>query len=128
MKKPTIVFMVLLFLSTSLFAGKPAKPTVNNDQPKNGTIIFSTLPSKNGISVTFKKGATGKAIVIIYDNAKNVLRKDILSDQKSLEKGYILTDLENGDYTVEVTLNKVVIRKGVHVYMEGQVKTFLIKA
>jgi len=95
---------------------------------KKDAIIFSTLPSRNGIAVKFRKGATGKAIVIIYDNDKNVLRKDILSDEKSLEKGYILTSLENGDYTVEVTLNQSVMKKAIHVYMEGQVKTFLIKS
>jgi len=127
MKKSTKAFMVLLLFSTSLFAAVPAKVAGYNNQPKNETITFSTLPSKNGISVKFKKGATGKAVIIIYDSGKNVLRKDILSDQKSLEKGYILTKLDNGDYTVEVTLNKVVIKKGIHVYMEGQVKTFLIK-
>ena len=120
--------MVLLLLSTSLFGAVPAKPAGNNNQPKNETIMFSTLPARNGIAVKFKKGTTGKAIVIIYDSGKNVLRKDILSDAKSLEKGYILTSLDNGDYTVEVTLGKDVLRKSVHVYMEGQVKTFLIKS
>ena len=128
MKKSTKVFMVLLLLSASFFAAVPANATGYNNQPKNGTIMFSTLPSKNGIAVTFKKGTTGKAIVIIYDSGKNVLRKDILSDAKSLEKGYILTSLDDGDYTVEVTLGKVVVKRSIHVYMEGQVKTFLIKS
>jgi len=39
-----------------------------------------------------------------------------------------LTSLDNGDYTVEVTLNKLVMKKDIHVYMEGQVKTFIIKS
>jgi len=128
MKKSTKVFMVLLLFSTSLFAVVPAKFSGYNNQPKSETIMFSTLPSKNGIEVKFKKGSTGKAIVIIYDSGKNVLRKDVLSDAKSLEKGYILTSLDNGDYTVEVTLGKEVVKKAIHVYMEGQVKTFLIKS
>jgi hypothetical protein len=128
MKKSTRVFMVLFLLSTSLLPAVPAKAASSHNQPKSATITFSTLPSKNGIAVKFKKGATGKAIVIIYDSGKNVLRKDILSDAKSLEKGYILTSLDNGDYTVEVTLGTDVVKKSVHVYMEGQVKTFLIKS
>jgi len=129
MKKSIKVFALLLLLITCFFAAVPAKAIHRyNDQPKKDAIIFSTLPSRNGIAVKFRKGATGKAIVIIYDNDKNVLRKDILSDEKSLEKGYILTSLENGDYTVEVTLNQSVMKKAIHVYMEGQVKTFLIKS
>jgi hypothetical protein len=128
MKKSTKVFMVLFLLSTSLFAAVPPKATEYKNQPKSETIMFFTLPSKNGIEVRFKKGVTGKAIVIIYDSGKNVLRKDVLSDKKSLEKGYILTSLDNGDYTVQVTLGKLVIEKAIHVYMEGQDKTFLIKS
>jgi hypothetical protein len=128
MKKSTKGFMVLLLLSTSLFTAVPAKTVGYSNQPKDGAITFSTLPARNGIAVKFKKGTTGKAIVIIYDSGKNVLRKDILSDAKSLEKGYILTSLDNGDYAVEVTLGKEVVKKDIHVYMEGQVKTFLIKS
>ena len=128
MKKSIKVFMVLLLFSTSLFSAPSVKAAAPNTQPKSEVIVFSTLPSRNGIAVKFKKGTTGKAIVIIYDSGQNVLRKDILSDAKSLEKGYILTSLDNGDYTVEVTVNKLIMKKDIHVYMEGQIKTFIIKS
>jgi hypothetical protein len=128
MKKTIQVFAVLLFLTSCLFAAVPVKAIRPNDQPKNDMITFSTLPTRNGIAVKFKKGAAGQAVVIIYDNDKNVLRKDILSNAKALGKGYVLTSLENGDYTVEVTFNKQVMTKAIHVYMEGQAKTFIIKS
>jgi len=127
MKKPIRLLLVLVLLSTSLFATTPAKNTTKGNR-QSDAITFATLPSRKGISVTFKPGTHGKAIVIIYDHLNTPLRKDILSNDKSLEKGYIVTTLEDGDYTIEVTLNKTVVKKGIHVYMENQIKTFLIKS
>jgi len=127
MKRSINLFLVLLLVSTGLFAGAPANTTARTYAQKTDNITFSTLPSRRGIEVRFKKGIAGKAIVIIYDSDKNMLRKDILSNPK-LGKGYILTDLDNGDYTVEVTVNKLILKKDIHVYMEGQVKTFIIKS
>jgi hypothetical protein len=128
MKRSTNLLLVLLLLSANLFAVVPTKTVYYNNAQKTSEITFSTLPSKKGIEVKFKKGTEGKAVIIIYDNDKNVLRKDVLSDAKSLEKGYILTTLDNGDYTVEVTLNKMVMKKAIHVYNEGQSKMFIIKS
>jgi hypothetical protein len=128
MKRSITLLGVLLMLSTCLFAKAPAKAFTLSYLQKTDPITFSVLPSGKGVKVKFKKGTGAKAVIIIYDNDKNVLRKDVLSDAKSLEKGYILTSLENGDYTVEVTYNKHVMKKAIHVYMEGQVKTFLIKS
>jgi hypothetical protein len=127
MKKPIGLLLVLVLLSTNLFAATPAKITMNK-KGQSDAITFATLPSRKGVSVTFKKGTKGKAVVIIYDSHNTPLRKDILSDPKSLEKGYVVTSLEDGDYTIEVTLNKTVMKKNIHVYMEDQVKTFLIKS
>jgi hypothetical protein len=127
MRRSINLFLVLLLSGTGLFAGVPAKTASHIYSQKTDIITFSTLPSRKGIEVKFKKGIAGKAIVIIYDSDKNMLRKDILSNEK-LGKGYILTSLDNGDYTVEVTLDKLVVKKDIHVYMEGQVKTFIIKS
>lgn len=128
MKKSIKLFSVVLLLSINPFAGVHAKAIRSNYLQKTDVITFSSLPSRKGIEVKFKKGTPGKAIVIIYDSYNSVLRKDILSSAKSLEKGYILTSLDNGDYTVEVTFNKQVMKKSIHVYNEGQVKTFIIKS
>jgi hypothetical protein len=130
MKRSINLFLVLLLVSTGLFAGVPAVSSNTTGRiysQKTDIITFSTLPSRKGIEVKFKKGIAGKAIVVIYDSDKNMLRKDILSNEK-LAKGYILTTLDNGDYTVEVTLNKLIMKKDIHVYMEGQIKTFIIKS
>jgi len=53
------------------------------------------------------------------------LRKDVLAGNRS--KGYILTTLENGDYTMEVTSNKQIVKKNIHVYDEGKTKTFIVQ-
>jgi hypothetical protein len=66
-------------------------------------------------------------MVIISDKDGNVLRKDVLSNKKSMEKGYILTNLDNGDYTIEVISNGKSVKEDVHVYDEDQTKTFIVK-
>ena len=103
-------------LSAGLFAAVPSKAAVT----------FSSLNSNNGVAVKVDEATTGKAIVIIYDEDGNVLRKDALSSKKT-EKDYILSKLENGDYTIEVTSDKQVVKKQIHVYDEDQTKTFIIK-
>ncbi len=64
---------------------------------------------------------------MIYDQDKNVIYKDALPAFKKMEKGYILTQLENGDYIIEVTANKQVATKEVHVYDEDRTRVFIVK-
>lgn len=125
MKKLTGLLSVILLLSGSLLAANPAK-TIGNYLQKGEDITFSSLPEHRGILIKFRKGAEGRAVVLIYDKDKNVLRKDVLS-KKSLQKGYVLNTLENGDYVVEVMLNKEDVKKEIHVYHEGDAKMFIIK-
>ncbi|MEO6978635.1 MAG: hypothetical protein ABI113_09665, partial [Mucilaginibacter sp.] len=61
----------------------------------------------------------------IYDQDKNVLRKDVLTANGS--KGYVLSSLENGNYTMEVTTAGQVVKKNIHVYNEDQTKTFIVQ-
>ena len=116
MKNSIKLTALLMVLSTAIFAAAP----------KTTKVTFSSLAAKNGIAVKVDDGPTGKAIVMIYDKDGNVLRKDVLSANAS-EKGYIMNKLENGDYTIEVTSNRQVVTRDVHVYDEGQTKMFFIK-
>jgi len=63
---------------------------------------------------------------MIYDQDQNVIFKDVLPKDKTMEKGYILNQLDNGDYTIEVTSNKQVVKKDIHVYNEYKTKTFIV--
>jgi len=85
-------------------------------------VTVSPLPSKRGIEVTLKKDAPGKAIVMLYNWNNDVVWKDVLSPKKTMDKGYVLSQLDNGNYTLEVTLNKQMVKKTIHVYYRGDTK------
>lgn len=118
MKASIKLTALFLLATTSLFAAVPAK-ALKTDAT---AVTFSTLAANKGIAV---KAADAKSIVMIYDQYKNVLRKDVLAGNTA--RGYILNTLENGDYTLEVTSNKQTVKKNIHVYNEGQTKTFIIQ-
>lgn len=122
--KASIKFTALLLLAgASVFAAVPAKAVAPAKSP---VITFSSLPADKGVGVKVEN-ESGKAIVTITDKDGNVLRKDALSSAKGFEKGYILTSLDNGDYTITVTTNGKVAKEDIHVYDEGQIKMFIVK-
>lgn len=122
MKNSIKLTALFLLAGVSVFAAVPAKAVVPT---KADVVTFSSLPSQNGVGVKVEKNE--KAIVIITDKDGNVLRKDELS-KKSMKKDYILTSLENGDYTIEVISNGKSVKEDIHVYDEGDTKMFFVKA
>jgi len=122
MKNSIKLTALFLLAGASVFAAS-AKAVV----PSNpAAVTFSSLPSQKGIDVKVEK--SDKAIVIVSDKDGNVLRKDVLSNKKGMEKGYILTSLDNGDYTIEVISDGKSVKQDVHVYDEDQTKMFIVKA
>jgi hypothetical protein len=119
MKTSIKLAALLLVAGASIFAVSPSKAA---GVPANDAITFSVLPSQKGVAVK----SAEKAIVTITDQAGNVIRKDALNGSKGLEKGYILSQLENGDYTISVTSNHQTVKKGVHVYDEDGAKEFIV--
>jgi hypothetical protein len=128
MKNTIKLTALFLLASTGLFAATTVKTIAAAAPSAKDEITFSSLPSERGVDVKVEKNAPGKAIIMIYDKDGNVLRKDVLSAKKGMEKAYILNQLENGDYTIEVTSNKQVVKKDIHVYDEGDTKMFIIKS
>jgi hypothetical protein len=125
MKASIKLTALFLLASTGLFAATPSK-TKAAAVPSKDVITFSTLPSHKGVDIKVDRAEAGKAIVMIYDQDMNVIFKDVLPADKAMEKGYILNQLDNGDYTIEVTSNKQVVKKDVHIYNEYKTKTFLV--
>jgi len=110
-----------MLLSSSVFASVP-KAVPAKKPMKSTMIMFSPLHRQRGIDVRIRNLVPGKEIVRIYDNDGNIYYNDV-SKAKAFEKGYILNQLDEGDYTVEVTLNKDrVVKRAVHVYEKGDVK------
>ena len=125
MKTSIKLTALLLLASTGIFAATPSK-TKAPASKADSYITFSSLPSKMGIDLKVARSDEGKAIVMFYDQDRNMILKDVLPAAGTMEKGYILSKLENGDYTMEVTLNKQVVKKAIHVYDEDQRKTFIV--
>ena len=118
MKHAIKLAALFLLVNTGLFAAIPAK-SFSLDPPSNNSITFHPLPSKAGVDVQVEKKAPGKIVVIIYDEYANVYLKETLPIDQYLKRDYILTKLGNGDYTIEVTSNKKVMKKDFRVY-DGQ--------
>jgi hypothetical protein len=127
MKNSIKLTALFLVLSAGFFAATSAKADGLVVPSTKDAITFSSLPSNKGLEVKVDGATSEKAIVLIYDKDGNVLRKDVLSASKAFSKAYILNQLENGDYTIEVTSNKQVIKKDIHVYDEDNTRMFIVK-
>jgi len=112
-----------LLLSTGLFAAVPAKHATPKTSPMKGMVSFKQMPTKRGIEIKLNDPTAGNATVIIYDWNNDVVWKEPLSTKKGLDKGFVLSQLDNGNYTVEVFCDKqMVAKKTAHVYYKGDSK------
>lgn len=118
MKKSIALAALLLALGTTVFAAE--KTTAKSTDQ----VSFVPLKSDNGFGVNVNKQEAGKSIVIVYDNDNNVVFKDLLSKDASAQKGYIVTELQEGNYTVEVSSKGQSVKKQMHVYDDGQGKSY----
>ena len=118
MKKTIAIAALILVAGTSVFAapGKSKAPKANN------TVSFTTSVKENAFSV---KVAAEKAVVIIYDQDGNAIYKDLVSKGLPTEKSYNVSNLELGNYTVEIKSEQSDIKKQMHVYDNGDGKSFL---
>ena len=121
MKKSITLAALLVILGTSVFAATSVK---SGDNGAKDEISFVQLKHDNGFGVQITKENSSKAIVIVYDNDNNVIFKDLLSKEASGQKGYLVTSLETGDYTVEVVSNGQSVKKQMHVYEDGKAKSY----
>jgi hypothetical protein len=120
MKKSIALAALLVALGTSVFAAT----SVKTGDKSTGEISFVQLKSDGAFGVKVDKETAGKSVVIVYDDQKNVIFKDLLSKGESNEKSYLITSLEDGDYTVEVVSKGQTIKKQMHVYEDGGAKSY----
>ena len=122
MKNSIKLTALLVLASVSVFAAAPKAPVT----PSKDVITFSSLPSDKGLEVKVEGLSAAKAIVMVSDADKNVIFKDAMPAYKSMEKGYILNQLEDGDYTMEVIANHQTVKKDIHVYEADGAKQFIV--
>ena len=125
MKKTLKLTALALLLSSGLFAATPktAHKMVTGKQDK---IDFYTLPSQKGIDLRVKKAEPGTTIVTIYDDRGNVLQRDVMN-KTDIRRGYNFTELDEGDYSIEIASKGQVFKRKIHIYEERQVRTFIVE-
>ncbi|QKJ30997.1 T9SS type A sorting domain-containing protein [Mucilaginibacter mali] len=127
--KSSALIAVLALVSTGVFAtenpGKKAAPVA----AKKDVVVFTALAQDKGVGVIIHKADVSKTSVAIYDADGNVVMKDIQAkNSNDVLKGYVLSALETGKYTIKVTSNKEVTKRVVNIYTdENNQKAFLFE-
>lgn len=120
MKNSIKLVALLLLASTSVFAATPAKTAASQDE-----ISVQASAKDLVVGVSIQKETTGRAYVRFYDSENNEVMTDYLSSKESVEKGYNLSELPLGTYTMAVTSNNKVVTKQLSVYKEFGKKTYV---
>lgn len=124
--KTSIKLSALFFLlSAGVFAATTANAKDVTPKAKE-VVTFKALDHDRGVKLTIAKSGNGHSFVRVYSKQNELLLKDVLSTKTDVERGYVLTDLEDGDYIMEVKTNNQVVKKTLHVYEENDQKTFFI--
>jgi hypothetical protein len=121
MKKSIALTALIAVVGTSVFAA--TAPAKSSDKSAD-EIAFVQSKKDNAFGVKIQKETAGKAVIIVYDDASNVIFKDVLSKGESGQKRYLISSLEDGDYTVEVVSKGQTVKKHMHVYEEGNAKSY----
>lgn len=121
MKKSIALTALIAVLGTSVFAA--TAPAKSGDKSAD-EIAFVQSKKDNAFGVKIGKETAGKAVVIVYDDASNAIFKDVLSKGESGQKSYLISSLESGDYTVEVVSKGQTVKKHMHVYEDGNAKSY----
>jgi len=110
-----------LLLGAGVCATASAKSR-NHDMKPREVVSLIPLHYQKGFAVRVDKTDAGKSMVLIYDQDKNVVFKDLLTKGTMAEKKYILSNLGDGDYTVEVFSKNHDIQTKFFVYHVGNKK------
>jgi hypothetical protein len=124
MKKSIALSALLVLFTASVFAAAPTSKISSN--PSTDAINIVSLHSDLGVGVTVQKEEAGKTFVTVYNSHNEMVFKDLLSRGQFAQKGYILSGLDNGDYTFKVTNNDQQVSKKVHIFDEYGQKTYII--
>jgi hypothetical protein len=114
--KSTVAVLTLGLLSTGVFASDKPKAEVPANIKKD-VVLFTALPQQDlGVGVIIHKAARGKSSVAIYNTAGKQVYKDDISNGGNVLKGYQLSELDNGDYTIKVTTGNNEVTRNIRVY------------
>ncbi|PWK74137.1 hypothetical protein LX99_03938 [Mucilaginibacter oryzae] len=124
--KTSIKLSALFFLlSAGVFAATAAKAADVTPKAKE-VVSFSVLGNDRGIKMEFAQSVSGKSVVRVYNNENELLLKDNVSTKTAATKGYVLSELADGDYKIQINSNNQVVTKTLHVYHDGEQQSFFI--
>ncbi|PWK76433.1 hypothetical protein LX99_03299 [Mucilaginibacter oryzae] len=127
--KTSIKLSALFFvLSTIVFAANTASAKDNTDiNPKvKQTVSYDLLDHDRGLKLTMAKSESGRTYVRFYSNDGQLIMKDVVNTKTAVSKGYVFSELDLGDYNLEIASDGKVIKETVHVYLDGDQKSFYI--
>ena len=118
--KSTVAVLGLALLSTGVFAADKKPKAEAPAKATKDVVLFTALTEQNiGVGVIIHKAAPSKSAVTIVDNAGNQIYKDVMTKSGDVVlKGYQLSALEEGDYTIKVSSNKNEVKRNIHVYTD----------
>lgn len=116
MKKSIALLALVLSVSTSVFAKAPV----------DDLITINPLRTALGVGISVNAVDASKSIVKVYNADGTVHFIDKLANKGTAAKAYLLTNLEEGNYTIEVVTKGQTVKKQIHVYDEDGKKTFFI--
>jgi uncharacterized lipoprotein YajG len=125
MKTSIKLSALFLLLSAGVFATTAAKAADVTPKVKE-VVSFSVLGNDRGIKMDFAKSESGKSFVRVYSKENELLLKDYVSTKKDAAKGYVLSELADGDYKIQINSNNQVVTKTLHVYHDGDQQSFFI--
>ena len=116
--KSTVAVLTLGLLSTGVFASDKPKTEAPANIQKD-VVLFTALPQQDlGVGVIIHKAAPGKSSVAIYNEAGKQIYKDDISKSGNVLKGYQLSALDNGNYSIKVATGNNEVTRNIHVYID----------
>ena len=127
--KTSIKLSALFFLlSAGVFATNAAQAKDNTDlTPKaKQTVSYDLLDHDRGLKLTLAKSESGRTYVRFYNKDNQLIMKDVVNTKTDVSKGYVFSELDLGEYKLEITTDGKVTNETVRIYQDGDNKSFYI--
>jgi hypothetical protein len=127
--KTSIKLSALFFLlSSGVFATNAAQAKDNTDlTPKaKQTVSYDLLDHDRGLKLTLAKSESGRTYVRFYNKDNQLIMKDVVNTKTDVSKGYVFSELDLGEYKLEITTDGKVTNETVRIYQDGDDKLFYI--
>jgi hypothetical protein len=132
MKKSIFLSAAGLLMGLGVSMTASAAPKKHHDMNNNAMMSnqqVSIIPLKHepGFAVMVVKEIPSRSVVIVTSPDDNVVFKDVLTDGTRAEKKYNLSQLDAGNYTVEVYAKGHDVKTNFYVYNKSRGKVIYVQ-